>query len=138
MVEALNNVLLEQPDKKVILFGFSGGGALVMLMAPHLPQVKAVVTVVGTLNTRMWNKHHRYTAMKSSLNPIDQASLPSHISQFHLVGGKDTNMIPSIAQSYVDKHGGEIWDYPNFSHTCCWGREWPVVLRNVHKKLWLD
>ncbi|SMF03531.1 hypothetical protein SAMN02745866_00292 [Alteromonadaceae bacterium Bs31] len=135
MVQALSTLLQDQPDKKVILFGFSGGGTLVTLMAPRLQNVVAIVTVAGNLNTRMWTKHHHYLPMKESLNPFEMDSFPRHIRQFHIIGGQDSNVINEITQSYVDKHGGEIWVYPGYSHNCCWHDVWPGILQGVHKRL---
>ena len=135
MVQALKALLREQPNKKVILFGFSGGGALVTLMAPRVPQVAAIVTVAGNLNTTLWTKNHHYTALKGSLNPIELDVFPRDILQFHIVGGKDVNVTRDITQSYVDKHGGEIWNYPGYTHGCCWMDIWPGVLQSVHEKL---
>ncbi len=135
LAQALALILQHQPDKQVILFGFSGGGALVTLMAPRVPQVVAIVTVAGTLNTSMWTRHHRYSAMKGSLNPIEMHSFPRHIRQFHIMGGEDKNVINEITESYVDIHGGEIWTYPGYTHTCCWHDIWPGVLQGVHNKL---
>jgi len=136
MSTALNRELKSYyPQKKVIIFGFSGGGALAVLMAARIPNTVAVVTVAGALNTDLWVKEHHYLAMNSSLNPYDMERFPEDILQFHLAGGKDDNVTAEITESYVERHGGEIWRYPNYSHGCCWLDIWPGVLQAVHDRL---
>lgn len=135
MVQAVQTLLQDQPHKKVILFGVSGGGTLVTLMAPRIPEVVAVVTVVGNLNTDLWTQEHHYQALRDSLNPYDMQNFPENIRQIHLIGGQDTNVTAAVTQSYVAKFGGDVWEYPGYSHGCCWLDIWPGVLQGVHKKV---
>lgn len=135
MVTALTTLLDQQPETKVILFGVSGGGTLATLMAPRLPQVVAVVTVVGNLNTELWTDEHHFLPLRGSLNPMDLPSFPAHVRQIHIVGGLDKNVTPAVTQSYVSKHGGEVWEYPDYNHNCCWLDSWPEILDRLHREL---
>jgi pimeloyl-ACP methyl ester carboxylesterase len=53
----------------VLLIGHSGG-ALAILLAARVPQVVAVVTIAGNLDTDVWTKLHGYLRLQGSLNPI--------------------------------------------------------------------
>lgn len=118
--------------EEVVLFGHSGGAALAMLIAARLPQVTAVVTIAGNLDTRAWVRHHRYTPLLGSLNPARQPSLSPDIRQLHLLGGQDTVIPPALVTDWIrSQPGASIWRFENYTHNCCWKQRWPQVLRWV-------
>lgn len=113
----------------VVLFGHSGGGALAMLIAEHVTNVEAVVTVAGNLNVDAWVKHHRYSPLRGSLNPATRPKLPVHIRQLHLLGGQDKVVPPGLVADWLDGQANvEQWLVESFDHGCCWDQKWPDVL----------
>ena len=54
--------------KGAMLFGYSGGGALAMLLAQHVPETRGVVTIAGNLDTDAWADYHGYSPLTDSRN----------------------------------------------------------------------
>ncbi|MBX2880801.1 MAG: alpha/beta hydrolase [Granulosicoccus sp.] len=111
------------------LFGHSGGGTLAMLLAPQLSQVSRVVTIAGNLDTDAWTDHHNYTRLYNSANPARLPPLPESIEQWHLLGGRDSVIPPSLVHHAIKRQpAAHAFMLPGFSHGCCWGRIWPSVI----------
>jgi dienelactone hydrolase len=114
--------------KRITLVGYSGGGAIAMLISRIRDDVAGVVTVAGNLDHRAWTDLHRVTPLYDSLNPADYASELVSTSQMHLVGGADSNMPVAIVEAYsrrllpVDRPPLKV--IPKFDHACCWVEEW--------------
>lgn len=125
------------PDEttQIVLIGYSGGGSLAMLLASRLPNVTAVVTVAGLIDTESWVDHHGYEPLLESLNPATM-QIPKHIKQIHVVGGKD-RIVPAIqtAEAIRKWENAEIWKYEGFDHRCCWKEEWSEIFRRVENLL---
>lgn len=124
---AVTNLLHNSHYQSVQLIGFSGGGALAMLIANRRNDIDSVITVAGNLNTHAWTKHHGYLPLTSSLNPADDPSLT--IPSLHLIGGRDLAVPPKIIESYLNNHSGNRLLFPEFNHHCCWSEEWPNILQ---------
>jgi pimeloyl-ACP methyl ester carboxylesterase len=123
-----------QPYADVVLIGYSGGGALAVLMAPQLAQTRAVVTLAGNLDTAQWVQHHRYSeeVIGASLNPAAQAPLPQRVAQWHYAGGADDNVLwPWIAAYSARQHGAHFIRHEQFDHHCCWVQQWPALLAKI-------
>ncbi len=112
------------------LMGHSGGGALAMLLAEELPQVTRVITIAGNLDTDAWTDHHRYTPLYSSTNPATAPELSADIWQWHFIGGRDGVIPPQIVRPVIMRQASASgFEFPGFSHGCCWERVWPDILR---------
>ncbi len=132
---ALRNFLQNPPAAseatytRIGLFGYSGGGALAMLLAPRFPETYAVATVAGNLNVTDWTTLHRYSALAASFNPADQAPLPRNIAQVHWAGAKDDNLPPSIIQPVVARQHNAIFRIEeNADHFNGWDEAWQWTL----------
>lgn len=129
MVAALRAFLTAHPFPHVVLIGYSGGGTLAWLIAPHVPETTAVVTIAANLDTDYWTNLHGYSPMAGSLNPALQPPLPNAIRQVHYVGARDVNVPPSVARSFRIHHPeAEVVEVADFDHRCCWVRRWPELL----------
>ena len=118
--------------RDIVLFGHSGGAALAMLIAARLPQVSAVVTVAGNLDTKAWVKHHGYTPLFGSLDPARQPPLSSRVRQLHLVGERDSVIPPELVKGSIDRQpAASVWRFDDYTHNCCWKQQWPLVLNWV-------
>jgi len=130
MAAALERVLDKQ--HKLAFFGFSGGGALAMLLAERFPQTRSVVTIAGNLDPDAWVKFHGYSPLWTSLNPAHRPPLNPHIQQIHLAGERDKNIPPAIIRSALSHQvNAQIDIISNFDHLCCWHRLWPSVLASL-------
>lgn len=77
---AITHLLHSSDFQSVQLIGFSGGGALAVLIANRRNDINSVITIAGNLNTHAWTLHHGYLPLTGSLNPADDLSLtmPRH------------------------------------------------------------
>lgn len=129
MVAALRSFLSVHPYRHVVLIGYSGGGTLAWLMASRIPETASVITVAANLDTDEWARIHGYSQLSGSLNPALAPALPPSIDQVHYVGGRDTNVTPSVAASFVRRHPeARVIEIAEFDHRCCWIERWPELL----------
>jgi predicted esterase len=131
-VAAMNQAVAKlSQSKPVNLVGFSGGGAIAVLIAARNTKVSTIITIAGNLDHVAFNSHHHYSPMHNSLNPIDYAAKVKHIPQLHISGSKDTRVPSFITQSYVATSAsqcvqGEI--IQGASHETGWDKVWTNIL----------
>ena len=132
MAAALEDIAGEREYEHVVLFGYSGGGALAMFLAERVQGVSAVVTVAANLDPDAWARYHKYTPLWTSLNPARRPPLDSGIRQLHLGGKRDRNIPPQILQgALAGQRGADLWLFSDFDHRCCWEEVWPEVLKHL-------
>ena len=132
MAEAIRVIARRGGYTTLRLFGHSGGGTLALLLAPRLEGVLDVVTVAGNLDIEAWTRHHGYSSLRGSLNPASEPALDPGVRQWHLLGGGDRVVPPTLARPFIARADGSTGVlFPSFSHGCCWSRVWPGVLRAV-------
>lgn len=135
MVSALEKYLSEnraRGEKGVELVGYSGGGALAMLLASRVDAVTKVVTVAGNLDHFAWTKRLSYLPLHESLNPIDQPPL-ADVDAVHIVGREDKNILAATVKEFVSRKGGKYIELDGFDHSCCWETAWPSLLKEIDK-----
>jgi hypothetical protein len=132
MVLALRRIMRDYGHTKLHIFGFSGGGGLAMLMAERLPETQSIVTVAGNLDIDAWAELHGYDPLYGSANPTLMAPLSRDIRQYHLAGGKDTN-IPSdlIRNALTNQPYSRFVLFEDFTHGCCWEEVWVTLLNCI-------
>ena len=136
VVEALNDVIetlkIKAGASNVDLVGFSGGGALAVLVAAKRNDITSIRTIAGNLNSKALCKHHHVSPLAGSLDPIDYASAVKHISQRHFVGSKDKVVPEFIARSFVEREGDKNYDrvtiVKGVTHTKGWQERWKELL----------
>jgi dienelactone hydrolase len=118
------------PAQRINLIGYSGGGALAVLIAARRSDVASLRTVAGNLDHAAVNRLHKVSAMPASLNAIDVARQVAAIPQIHFSGADDTVVPPAIAQSFVAVAGAcaQARIVPGMSHDSNWERRWPDLL----------
>lgn len=135
MNQAVTRLKQQTPAQRLVLVGYSGGGALAVLMAAQRHDVAAIVTIAGNLNHQAWADLHRISRLQDSLNPPEVALALGNIRQLHLVGGRDRNMPISVYQSYRAAFPLQadirLELIPAFDHDCCWEQRWPGLLEPV-------
>lgn len=132
--QAINMLKAKFGAKKLVLVGYSGGGAIASLVAARRTDVIQLVTVAGNLDHRSWTRHHRISPLSESLNPIDYRSQLIGLDQVHLIGKSDRNILPEFLSGFAAGNSelklSRVIEVPGFDHQCCWARDW--------KKIWRD
>lgn len=135
MGAALHQALPSAKTSGVVLIGYSGGAVIATLLAQRLEGVVALVTVAGNLDTDLWTETLGLLPLRHSLNPVSMDGLRTDILQVHLIGEQDPVVPNAITRSFTDRHGGTVWNYPEFDHRCCWESEWSKILDQIASML---
>jgi pimeloyl-ACP methyl ester carboxylesterase len=132
MDQAIDQLKAGSGAKAVALTGYSGGGAIAVLVAARRADVVALRTVAGNLNTTAWCAYHHVSQLDGSLNPLDAAFKTANIPQRHFIGNKDKIMPAIIAESFVkaegDKDASRITRVKSASHNEGWEGQWKELL----------
>lgn len=120
---------------RLVLVGYSGGGAVAALVAARRNDIALLVTVAGNLDHRAWTSYHHISPLAGSLSPADQVDALHNIPQWHFVGASDGNITPEIIQSFANRfplrYRPEVRVMPGFDHRCCWAESWPAIWRQI-------
>jgi len=131
LTAAIAAIIEERAPARVVLIGYSGGGALAVLIADRLQSVDAVVTIAANLDTDAWTRHHGYTPLVESLNPA-RADWQRQVAQLHFAGAVDTNVPPDLQAAFAARlPDAEFRTVEGFGHRCCWVDAWPVRLLEI-------
>lgn len=134
MTAAVERYSAEHRFERMLLVGYSGGGALAALVAPRIHAV-GLVTIAGNLDTEAWTKLHGYLPLTGSLNPAREPN-DAGIPQWHFAGALDTNVPPRLAQRYLSALPPDrLRTYPRFDHVCCWKEEWPRMFERIRREI---
>lgn len=116
---------------RLVLVGYSGGGAVAALVAARRNDVMELVTVAGNLDHREWTHLHRVPALEQSLNPADEWQVLAHIPQRHFIGERDEVVSRAVTDAYAAyfplSQRPEIITIPEFDHVCCWIEQWDSI-----------
>jgi pimeloyl-ACP methyl ester carboxylesterase len=131
LVAAASRYAVAHRFHRVLLVGYSGGGTLAALMTRSMPDVAGLVTIAGNLDPRAWARWHGYLPLTGSLDPALEPPPPG-LPQWHLLGGKDTNVpYPVVAGYFTRVPTARVLHYPGFGHVCCWVRAWPAAIGGI-------
>ena len=115
----------------VTLVGYSGGGALAVLVAARRNDVRRIVTLAANLDLTSWTNYHD-APLYGSLDPAAVARDVARVPQVHMIGTDDAIVPRLVTDAYMRKLGAPATARVvelKFSHTCCWVRDWPDLLR---------
>jgi hypothetical protein len=132
--EAISQFAKKHKIKKMNLFGYSGGGAVAVLVGSIRSDVSLIGSVAGNLNHKELMKLHGVTPLDDSLDAIDVIEKVKNIPQFYLVGARDRIVPPEIVISFakrVNEIGGnarfKIIDKADHQYEG-WGKNWKEAL----------
>lgn len=118
--------------KNVELVGYSGGGALCVLVAARRSDIAGIRTVAGNLDPKLLCNYHNVSQLDGSMNPLDVAQDIARIPQRHFIGSKDKIVPSSIAESFVKKEGDtnceSITIVDGTTHKDGWIERWEELL----------
>ena len=124
--------------QKINLIGYSGGGAIALLLAARRSDISSVVTVAGNLDHKAWAQLHNISPLINSQNPSDYINKLKGVKQWHFAGAKDAIMPAELIKSFADKfrsnNNSMVFVIPEFDHHCCWADHWPKLLSKVSNK----
>lgn len=120
--------------KRLILVGYSGGGAVAALLAARRSDVAGIVTAAANLDVGYWARSEGLSPLSGSLDPADQSAAIAGLRQVHFVGGADDVVPSGVVTSFIGRlgpgHQAELILEPKFRHGCCWAEEWPRLARS--------
>ena len=127
MVRAIQTQLHAKNATRVRLVGYSGGGALAVLIAERLANVDAVLTIGANLDIDAWTRHHGYLPLDGSVNPA-RSTLAHPWRETHLQGANDTVVPGATTHAYFERypHARRV-TLDAYDHVCCWVRDWPEL-----------
>jgi pimeloyl-ACP methyl ester carboxylesterase len=122
--QALDQIKQQYHNQSFELVGFSGGGAIVTLVAARRNDIKKIRTIAGNLDLQEMDRFHKTIPLYESLDPIQVAKQVAHIPQVHYVGSKDIVVPPIIARNFKDASGNPdnivIVEIKDASHESGW------------------
>jgi dienelactone hydrolase len=128
---AISQFAARAPGQPLHLIGYSGGGALAILVAAHRGDIASIRTVAGNLDLDEVVRLHHVSPMPQSLNPISEAPRVARIAQLHFSGANDRVVPPSVAQHFAAAVGGacvRTQIVPGMKHEGGWAAIWPRLL----------
>lgn len=87
------------------LIGYSGGGALAVLLAAERTDVVELVTVAANLDLAAWAGLHGLSLPPQWHNPADVAPAVAHLPQTHISGSNDANTPPWLCRRFLSRLG---------------------------------
>ncbi len=122
---------------QITLVGYSGGGAIALLMAARRTDITGVITVAGNLDHRYWSRKQALSRLTGSLNPADFTTQLAALPQHHFSGAADSTVPTAVAQSYQRQlpptAPSTLTIMEDYTHRCCWVEAWPQLLQQVYR-----
>lgn len=134
MNQAVDKFVKDLQSPGVHLIGYSGGGAVAVLIAARRQDVKSLRTVAGNLDPTRLNEYHEVSPLDdASLDPMDVAEKLSSIPQYHFIGEGDTVVPASMAENFAEKSANtdcvHIKVVNGADHVNGWTESWPRLLK---------
>ena len=128
---ALDALKRQSGATRLVLVGYSGGGALAVLLAAGRSDVAEVVTVVADLDLEYWPRRDGLAPLADSLDPAQAADRLGMLPQVHFTGARDRTVGTDVVRAYLSRlppgTPARLVEVPGFTHACCWARDWPAL-----------
>lgn len=129
---AIDQLKVRTDAQKVLLVGYSGGGAVAALVAGRRKDVVGLATVVANLDLGYWLSRDGLLPLDGSLDPALEAGRLANLPQVHFAGGKDEVVGPDVVQSYLSRlppsAPARLEILADQDHYCCWAEIWPSLI----------
>lgn len=135
-VASINHAIdLLKPTKKqkIKLVGFSGGGAIAILIAARRDDVISIKTIAANLSEKELTKDKGVTEL-TGYDPIDFAKKVSNIPQLHLYGDEDKTIPTWVSENFVKAANSKCVKrrlVKDATHTEGWNKVWKKVARET-------
>lgn len=128
---AIEQLKQQYQAKSINLIGYSGGGALAVLVAARRNDIASIRTVAGNLDLLSMDAIHKTTPLSESLDPMHVASQVKHIPQLHFSGSKDYVVPSQIAYNFIAAVGldfNKVVIVKGANHNNIWHEQWAKLL----------
>ncbi len=119
------------PGTRLVLVGYSGGGALAALLAERRGDVDGLVTIAANLDVAAWVEANGLTPLRGSLDPASEAMRLAATPQVHFTGVEDKVVTAEIARAFLQRQRADtqasLVAVPGQDHDCCWVEAWPML-----------
>jgi pimeloyl-ACP methyl ester carboxylesterase len=103
VIENYRVLLKSLAGQELVLYGYSGGANIALLLATRVPGVVRVETIAGNLDHSSLHEHHKVPKMSdNNLNAWDERLLLRGIPQIHYFGTRDTVVPPSMGKRWME------------------------------------
>ena len=130
--EAVDALKKESGASEIHLIGYSGGGAVAVLVAAKRQDVASLRTIAGNLDPDALNEYHHATPL-DGLDPMDVAFKISVIPQRHFIGTEDKVVPDFISKNFMQASGNgpciQRTSVPGATHHSGWEERWPELLK---------
>ncbi|AYC34938.1 alpha/beta hydrolase [Pseudomonas cavernae] len=127
--QALEQLKRRYGNPSFELIGYSGGGALALLLAARRDDVELVQTLAGNLTPTQWTQLLHLRLLQDAREPLSERARLAQIPQRHLAGAADPIVPPQLLELYRRQLGPanclEIAVLPGVSHAEGWAQAWP-------------
>jgi hypothetical protein len=135
-VDAVIGAFARRTSGRVRLVGYSGGGAVAVLVAAAgLTDVQDLRTVAADISSTRFTAYHKVSPYSGSLDPADAAARLKGLPQIHFVGGRDDVVPALIARDYEARMGPSgclaVVIVAEAAHERGWAAAWPAALARV-------
>lgn len=133
--KALEQLKRDAGVSRLVLVGYSGGGALAALVAERRNDVAALVTVAANLDLDSWVRAHDLAPLRRSLNPAAAAAVLAALPQIHISGGRDAVVGRDVLRAFMDRlpatAPARVLELPDQDHDDGWAAIWPDLSRRA-------
>ena len=134
MEAAIMTIIQTKNIEKIVMIGYSGGGVIASLLANRINKTQFYLTIAANLDIDSWTRHHGYSPLDKSINPISIASSMKTMG-VHLIGENDQVVPQQISTRFIEKTEGKVHVFKNYDHLCCWTKDWNnrlVALKEIY------
>ena len=126
--QALSGIKQRYGNRDFELIGYSGGGALVLLLAARRDDIAQVQTLAGNLSPRYWAQTLDLSPLTGSLEPLDYRQQLRNLPQRHFLGLQDRSVPASLFEHYRTTLGNapcvQSVRLPDVNHAEGWAQAW--------------
>jgi len=132
MNRAIEMIKTTSRAQRLVLVGYSGGGALAVLVAAQRSDVVGLVTIAANLDLGYWTRHNQLAPLTGSIDPASVADRIASIPQVHFSGSRDEIVPPDTIRAFLShfprSSRARAVEVNGFDHSCCWATAWPQLL----------
>lgn len=132
---AINQLKSQTGARQITLVGYSGGGAVALLVSARRDDVSRIITVAGNMDPQSWTIHMRLRPLYGSLDTATVIEQTAAIPQIYFVGEKDKVVPPLLTEAFVmrypDAKKPKIIKISGNGHDCCWVDQWPSLWHRI-------
>lgn len=140
VIAAINNTLSDIAKRnhftQIDLVGWSGGGAVALLLAERRRDVVTIRTLAGNLDHVSLMQVQRVNPLTGSLNPLTDLAKIATIPQIHFGGEDDETVPPWVVKKYlelpsVNRSCTKAYIVPDAEHNDGWLEHWQKNFRTL-------